>query len=67
MTERMPPRPAPNLPSLIDSPRLRAQAEKLRDLAEESEEGPLRAALLQIAAWYEKAAQDVEHEDRGPG
>lgn len=54
-----------NTPSLIDSPRLRAQAERLRDLAEDSEDGPLRAALLQIVAWYEKTATEIEPED-GP-
>jgi hypothetical protein len=54
-----------NTPSLIDSPRLRAQAERLRELAEESEDGPLRAALLQIVAWYEKAATEIDREDAG--
>jgi hypothetical protein len=64
VTERTPARPAGHVPSLIDSPGLRAQAGRLRDLAQESEEGPLRAALLQIVAWYEKAAQEIELEDR---
>ena len=59
---RQPSRPALNTPSLIDSPGLRAQAGKLRNLAAESEEGPLRTALLQIVAWYEKAAQEIERE-----
>ena len=65
MTERTPSRPELNTPSLIDSPGLRAQAGKLRALAADSEDGPLRAALLQIVAWYEKAAGEIEQED-GP-
>ena len=64
MTE-LSPRPALNTPALFDSPGLRAQAGRLRELAAESEEGLLRTALLQIVAWYEKAAQDLEQEDRG--
>ena len=57
------PRPALNTPALFDSPGLRAQAGRLRDLAADSQEGPLRTALLQIVAWYEKAAQEIEQED----
>ena len=54
-----------NTPSLIDSPNLRARAAKLRDLAEESEEGPLRAALLLIVACYEQAAAQMDEEGGG--
>lgn len=60
MTERVSSGPVLNTPSLIDLPGLRAQAGRLRDLAAESEDGPLRTALLQIVAWYEKAAQEIE-------
>jgi hypothetical protein len=56
-------RPGLNTPSLIDSPSLRAQAGRLRHLAAESEDGPLRTALLQIVAWYEKAAIEIEQKD----
>ena len=53
------------IPALIDSPSLRARAERLRDLAAQSDEGPLRTALLQIVACYEEAAEDLERKDRG--
>jgi hypothetical protein len=65
VTERSPSRPVLNTPSLIDSPGLRAQAGKLRALAADSEDGPLRAALLQIVAWYEKAAKEIEQDEGG--
>ena len=54
--------PAKNIPAHIDSPGLRAQADKLRDLAAESQEGPLRTALMQIVAWYEKTAAQIEED-----
>ena len=54
--------PAENIPALIDSPGLRAQADRLRDLAAEAEEGPLRTALMQIVAWYEKTAAEIEED-----
>ena len=54
-----------HIPALIDSPSLLARADRLRDLAARSEEGPLRSALLQIVACYEQAAEDIEQKDRG--